>query len=52
MILVHALFKIRMYYTTVGCLSVEKLENKGMRQSFHHMLNPRFYGLLLFILLY
>jgi hypothetical protein len=34
MILVHVLFKIRMYYTTVGCLGVKKLENKGMRRSF------------------
>jgi hypothetical protein len=30
MLLVHALFKIYMYCTTVGCLGVEKLENKGM----------------------
>jgi hypothetical protein len=40
MLFVHVLLKIRMYYITVGCLGVEKLENKGMRRSFSSYIKP------------
>jgi hypothetical protein len=40
MLFVHVLFKIRMYCTTVGCLGVEKLENKGMCRSFLSYIKP------------
>jgi hypothetical protein len=40
MLFVHLLFKIRMYCTTVGCLGVEKLENKGMCRSFSLYIKP------------
>jgi hypothetical protein len=40
MLFVHVLFKICMYCTTVGCLGVEKLENKGMRRSFSSYIKP------------
>jgi hypothetical protein len=40
MLFVHVLFKIRMYCTTVGCLGVKKLENKGMHRSFSSYIKP------------